>query len=150
MATTHFEPVGARRAFPCFDEPKLKATFDIKVDLKDLKNSTGYKVISNMPIIEKSSNESVKVFETTKPMSTYLVAFVVSDFEPNYSNNSTTVWIRDELSADTDYARDFGTKVLEEMGKYLNIEYDLPKMDQIGIPDFISGAMENWGLVTYK
>ncbi|XP_033214179.1 aminopeptidase N-like isoform X2 [Belonocnema kinseyi] len=152
LATTHFEPIGARQAFPCFDEPALKATFDISIDLKEFKDLQKYQAISNMPAIKNATADNpLMVFKTTPPMSTYLVAFVVSDFDKNAdSQNKMTVWIRNQLLNDTDFARDTGTKILNALASYLGVDYQMDKMDQAGIPDFSAGAMENWGLVTYR
>ena len=112
---------------------------------------SGYHAISNTPAKKLVEGSTVTEFETTPPMSTYLVAFVVSDFEVNKDpNKKMTVWIRKELLKDTDFARDSGWEILKALENYLKVDYQLIKMDQVGIPDFIAGAMENWGLVTYR
>lgn len=86
-------------------------------------------------------------------MSTYLVAFVVSDFSSLESTPGRTkfrVWARPDAVHQASYSLDIGPKILDFFEKYFDVEYALPKMDMIAIPDFNSGAMENWGLVTYR
>ncbi len=89
------------------------------------------------------------------PMSTYLVAFLVSDFV----NVSTTVpetglplkiWVRSDMVEQTEYAKSVGPKLLRYFEKYFGIAFPLPKIDFVGIPDFSAGAMENWGLITFR
>lgn len=104
-------------------------------------------------------------FETTPLMSTYLVAFVVSQyaFIPEDKNETFKVWTRPDLISNAEYALKHGQKVLETLEEYTGIKYGEKdknskkddeamnmKMDQISIPDFLAGAMENWGLVTYR
>lgn len=153
LATTHFEPVGARQAFPCWDEPHLKAKFEITITVPpSLEN---YKAISNTPV-KKYGKNGITIFETTPKMSTYLVAFVVSDFKAlqNKKKNFRVLakpTIEDSMKK---FAYDYGLKTLEELKTFTDIDYygkeQINKMDQIAIPDFVAGAMENWGLVTYR
>ena len=153
VAATHFEPTGARLAFPCWDEPAIKAPFEITII-----NSASYKaVISNM----KETNKTVAngmlttTFNVTPPMSTYLVAFVVSDYESNEHNSSEMlfrVWTKPRSISQTKYALSVGQQLLEKMEDYTDIKFSrfIPKMDQVSLRDFSAGAMENWGLVTYR
>ncbi|XP_071569030.1 aminopeptidase N-like [Temnothorax nylanderi] len=152
LATTQFEPVGARQAFPCWDEPSLKATFNITIKVPKIQ---GYKAVSNM--LGKSDKEGT-VFDRTPIMSTYLVAFVVSDFE-TLENKDKTFGILAKPTVENsakEFAFDYGLQTLEELKNYTGIDYygktgqSMQKMDQIAIPDFAAGAMENWGLVTYR
>lgn len=152
LATTHFEPTYARTAFPCFDEPSLKATFKLSI----VRNSKHISLF-NMPL---NSTEVLKNdlfidhYHTTVNMSTYLVAFIVCD----YKNVSTvaksgfrvSVFAPPEQISQANFALDFATRVLNYYDDFFGISYPLPKQDLIAIPDFGAGAMENWGLTTYR
>lgn len=154
LAATHFEPVSARQAFPCWDEPQFKAEFSIVILTEKFENND-FKAISNMPIDKKLSKERNFIFKKTPKMSPYLVAFVVyTDFEALQKEEDETfrVWANPTVTNDTKkYAFDYGLKVLEGMKNFTDISYNekMDKMDQIAIPNF-NGAMENWGLVTYR
>ena len=94
-------------------------------------------------------------FEDSVPMSTYLVAYMVSEFEfkeaPLRANNVTfRIWSRKDAISQTEFAQEVGPKVLEYYETYFDEKYPLPKQDMAAIPDFSAGAMENWGLVTYR
>ncbi|XP_033230980.1 aminopeptidase N-like isoform X2 [Belonocnema kinseyi] len=151
LATTHFEATRARQAFPCWDEPALKATFDISI-----KHFPNYTALSNMPI-EKIINDTEidgklwTNFKSTRKMSTYLICFVISDFK-NISNNygNFSVWSRKNALNSVRYMFDVGTKVLRSLEEYTNISYAFPKLDNIVIPHSPSSATENWGLITYR
>ncbi|KMQ91241.1 aminopeptidase n [Lasius niger] len=154
LATTHFEPVGARQAFPCWDEPAIKATFNIRITIPE--NIKNYKVVSNMLESPESTNKTT-VFQQTPIMSTYLVAFVVSDYEVKRENAEEKrfgVWTRPDAINSTEFALKIGNETLKKLDEFTGIKYynmtEATKMDQISIPDFAAGAMENWGLVTYR
>ncbi|XP_051165800.1 puromycin-sensitive aminopeptidase [Leptopilina boulardi] len=151
-AVTQFESSDARRCFPCWDEPAHKCTFDIT-----LKVSIGLTALSNMPIKSRTNiNSSLEKleFETTPKMSTYLVAVVIGEFD--YVENKTSdgvvvrVYTPIGKKEQGEFALEVATKVLPYYHNYFGISYPLPKMDLIAIADFSSGAMENWGLVTYR
>nr|XP_015839725.1 PREDICTED: glutamyl aminopeptidase [Tribolium castaneum] len=156
MATSKFEPTYARQAFPCFDEPNLKAKYKVHL-LKP--NDPEYIALSNNPQdSEEIVPEGVMVhFNETVPMSTYLSCFIVSDFKytnTTFQNGGQDIPFRVYASPHqlekTTYAGEVGKKVIEYYITYFAIPYPLPKLDMVAIPDFVSGAMEHWGLVTYR
>ncbi len=151
-AVTQFEPTDARRAFPSFDEPAYKATFDVSLTV-----DSGDTAISNTNITSDTPVSGVAKhtlrFATTPKMSTYLVAFLVGDFVCT-KGESDGVPIRacatpDKLAL-TPYAVEAATFVLHYYDTYFGIKYPMPKLDMIAIPDFEAGAMENFGAITYR
>ncbi|XP_034249168.1 aminopeptidase N-like [Thrips palmi] len=149
LATTQFEPTGARRAFPCWDEPSFKARYDIFIE-----HDPALMAISNMPRQSRADSDNGQVvdrFMTTPIMSSYLVAFIVSDFKSlSNSDNTFTTWAREDIIAGGSLSQDVGPKALKILEEFNGVPYTLTKMDQAAIPDFSAGAMENWGLVTYR
>ncbi|XP_048787822.1 leucyl-cystinyl aminopeptidase isoform X2 [Lagopus muta] len=151
FAATQFEPLAARSAFPCFDEPALKATFSIRIK-RDEKLST----LSNMP--KKATTPVTKgivqdEFFVSLKMSTYLVAFVVADLKNiSMETNGSLVSVHaiPQHINQAEYALNTTVKLLEFYEKYFLIDYPLEKLDLVAIPDFQSGAMENWGLITFR
>ncbi|KAI4459114.1 protease m1 zinc metalloprotease [Holotrichia oblita] len=149
--TTQFAAVYARRAFPCYDEPALKAKFTIRIVLPD-----GYNSISNTYLNERVvvDGKRMDIFRETVEMSTYLVAFVVSQFEAAGEESKQNVYGEPRFINEGrgDYARATGIETLNQLQLYTGIDYHLEKIDQVAIGDayFTFGAMENWGLVTYR
>ncbi|XP_015918798.1 glutamyl aminopeptidase [Parasteatoda tepidariorum] len=152
LATTHFQPTLARAAFPCFDEPAMKATF--KLTIVHASTLSAYFNTEMSHSAPYGNGESVTVFDKTLKMSTYLVAFVVCDFRILEKLNEDGVNVRVLVPPDqyshAQYALDTAANVLHFFRDFFNISYPLNKLDMIAIPDFGPGAMENWGLVTFR
>ena len=152
MATTQFEATDARRAFPCWDEPELKARFNVTLIVPADRDA-----ISNMPVVERLTigKNLVKIrFDSTPIMSTYLLAFVVGEFDyiatTTANRVNTRVYVPRGKTALAEHALAVASKALSFYEKEFAIPYPLPKSDLLAIPDFAAGAMENWGCVTYR
>eukprot|EP00758_Cryptobia_borreli_P007209 Tbor_TRINITY_DN5258_c1_g2::TRINITY_DN5258_c1_g2_i2::g.16661::m.16661/K08776/NPEPPS; puromycin-sensitive aminopeptidase len=173
MGTTQFEAADARRAFPCWDEPALKATFTLTLVVPNI----GYQVLANTQETHRSSpfkcpssgEEKISVtFATTPIMSTYLLAWTFGHFEcieqkipkthslsadSKYSSSGETlirIFTPEGKVQDGQFALEVASRTLPLYEKFFGSNYILDKCDLIAIPDFACGAMENWGLITYR
>lgn len=152
MLVTQLESHYAREVFPCVDEPAAKATYDVTISTQG--SST---VLGNMPIKHQSSEGGrlITTFETTPLMSTYLLAFVVGELQSisKQTNSGVTVSVWSTPAQPTqglNFALEHAVNSIEFFERYFGVPYPLPKSDQVALPDFSAGAMENWGLVTYR
>ena len=155
LATTQFEATDARRAFPCWDEPAHKASFDLTLVIP-----SDLVAVSNNPVIEESAaGPGLKTlrFAETPIMSTYLLAFMIGDLtsiESQYTGPSgstkVAVWTTRGKEEQGRFALDTSVRMLSFFNDYFGIPYPLVKLDHIAIPDFAAGAMENWGAITYR
>lgn len=154
VISTQFESHFAREAFPCVDEPEAKATFDLAIRF----DQTGEEVVlSNMPEIHAEQRQETGIwqFETTPRMSSYLLAFAIGELHGKTAKtkNGTEVGVfatkAHPLSSMT-FALDIATRSIEFYEDYFGIKYPLALSYHVGLPDFSAGAMENWGLVTYR
>ncbi|XP_057260520.1 glutamyl aminopeptidase [Pezoporus wallicus] len=152
IAATDHEPTDARKSFPCFDEPNKKATYNISIIHQDT-----YQALSNMPVqqtVQLGNNWNRTTFEKSVPMSTYLVCFAVHQFQwiekTSASGKPLRVYAQPLQIHTAEYAANVTKTVFDFFEEYFNVSYSLPKLDKIAIPDFGTGAMENWGLITYR
>jgi puromycin-sensitive aminopeptidase len=152
IATTQFEAVHAREAFVCVDEPSAKAVFELSLTVPEALTA-----ISNTNITHEESLADARkkvTFAPTPKMSTYLVAYLVGDFEYLEKTTPEGVVVRTYATPGNTYqlefALDVAVRTLSYYMDYFNIAYPLPKLDMIAVPDFAAGAMENWGAVTYR
>ncbi|MBQ2643796.1 M1 family metallopeptidase [Candidatus Saccharibacteria bacterium] len=150
IVATQFESHYAREAFPCIDEPGAKAVFELSISVPDSSEDI---VLSNT--LEKERNKNKIVFEPTPRMSTYLLAWVIGKFHGKTVKNAHGVEITTYCSLaqdidSVDFANEIAAKSLEFYDDNFGVPYPLKKLDQVALPDFEAGAMENWGLVTYR
>lgn len=152
ILATQFESHHAREVFPCVDEPEAKATFGLT-----LTTPAGQVALANTPAAKTAKQGELLTtqFEITPIMSTYLLAFVVGDMHSvkAKTNNGTEVKVwasRDHDAKSLKFALDTSVRTIEFFNDYFKTPYPLTKCDHVALPDFSSGAMENWGLITYR
>lgn len=151
LIATQFESHHAREAFPCIDEPEAKATFNLT-----LETPADETVIANTPVKQQGKEDRalITTFEPTPKMSTYLLAWVFGEMESLEATTKDGVLVRTFATPDniefTRFALDCAVKTLEFYNQYFDIAYPLKKCDFIALPDFASGAMENWGCITFR
>ena len=152
LFATQFESHHAREVFPCVDEPAAKAEYDLT-----LVTRTGITVLGNMPVKyeEENGNSLTTTFEKTPRMSSYLLAFVIGELHKKTAHTKSgvevNIWATPAQNENTlDFALDIATRSIDFYDEYFGVKYPLPKSDHVALPDFSSGAMENWGLITYR
>ncbi|MFD1418836.1 M1 family metallopeptidase [Companilactobacillus keshanensis] len=147
---TQFETNFARQAFPCVDEPEAKAKFDIAIKFDE---QIGETVLSNMPEIK--TENGIHYFDTTVRMSTYLIAFAFGELQSKTATTKSGVKVgvfatKAHKNNELDFALDIAKRAIEFYEDFYQTPYPLPHSWQLALPDFSAGAMENWGLVTYR
>ena len=152
LFATQFESHHAREVFPCVDEPAAKAEYDLT-----LVTQTGITVLGNMPVKSEEENDDslTTTFEKTPRMSSYLLAFVIGELHKKTARTKSgvevNIWATPAQNENTlDFALDIATRSIDFYDEYFGVKYPLPKSDHVALPDFSSGAMENWGLITYR
>lgn len=149
LAATHLQPVSARQAFPCWDEPAIKATFKFSI-----KHYPNYTALSNMPSarseVDPIDGKLWTYFETTPIMSTNLLGFVIADYD--YVSNldgTMKIWGPRHLLRYAAYPLDIAEKATRELERFTNSTVHVPKMDHVAVPQYSSRATENWGMIAY-
>ena len=152
LFATQFESHHAREVFPCVDEPAAKAEYDLTLITRP-----GITVLGNMPVKseEENGDSLTTTFEETPRMSSYLLAFVIGELHKKTARTKSgvevNIWATPAQNENTlDFALDIATRSIDFYDEYFGVKYPLPKSDHVALPDFSSGAMENWGLITYR
>ena len=150
LVGTQFETTFARQAFPSVDEPEAKAKFDLAIKFDEKPGET---ILANMPEIR--TENGIHYFDTTVRMSTYLVAFAFGDLQSKQTTTKSGVKVgvfstKAHEPKELDFALDIAKRSIEFYEDFYQTPYPLPHSWQLALPDFSAGAMENWGLVTYR
>lgn len=151
LATTHFQPIDARQAFPCYDEVRYRTTIQLRIY-----HHSSYRAISNMPVssIIENGDYITTIFEETPVLPTFLLSFTVSNFDFVMSNNEgleMRVYARPLAirNGEADDGLRIGEIMLRATEQIFDLPYSLPKSDQIAMPEFASAGANNWGLLSY-
>lgn len=147
---TQFETTFARQAFPSIDEPEAKATFSLALKFDEHEGETA---LANMP--EDHVKDGVHYFQETVRMSTYLVAFAFGELQSKLTETKSGIKVgvfstKAHKPKELDFALDIAKRAIEFYEDYYQTPYPLPHSWQLALPDFSAGAMENWGLITYR
>ena len=152
LFATQFESHHAREVFPCVDEPAAKAEYDLTLITRP-----GITVLGNMSVKseEENGDSLTTTFEKTPRMSSYLLTFVIGELHKKSARTKSgvevNIWATPAQNENTlDFALDIATRSIDFYDEYFGVKYPLPKSDHVALPDFSSGAMENWGLITYR
>ncbi len=152
LATTQFQPINARQAFPCYDEVRYRRPIRLQI-----RHDRNYNAISNMPVAEQAGDGEyvITVFEETPPIPVFVLAFTVSNFDFVEASNPDVnfrVYARPSAIAagQADDGLRLGEVMLRRLENLFGIPYTLPKSDQVAIPSFASDGALNWGLITHR
>lgn len=156
LASSKFQPTFARLAFPCFDEPQFKTSFTVQL----VHPRTGYIALSNMDQLgsDNMEDKTIANFRQSELMSVYLTEFIVCNFEVADSvklvngdkNTTLTVYMARGRKEYGQFAFETAKKITEFYVKYFDVEYPLPKLDLVAIPEYPTGATEHWGIITFR
>ncbi|MDQ5913994.1 MAG: puromycin-sensitive aminopeptidase [Patescibacteria group bacterium] len=157
VLATQFQPHYARSLLPCIDEPEAKATFNLSLSVSKYL-STKYAFLFNTTIEKEQEctedNTKTLTFEPTPKMSTYLLALVIGNLESvtakTSSNIPISIYSTPNKIKQTSFALEYSLKIFDLLEEYFQIKYPLQKCDLVAVPDFDSGGMENWGLITFR
>lgn len=148
MGITHLQPIGARRVFPCLDEPEFKAYFNLKIN-----HHKKFSAVSNTRVKEETMPDQesrvTTTFETTPKMSPYLLAFVISDFSV-ISKNNHSVYARPNAIDKGKFALEIEDGIFKNLEELTSIPFEINKIDLIAVPHLQVDAMENWGAIIFE
>jgi aminopeptidase N len=154
IAATSFEPTNARHAFPCYDEPAIRAVINLEIQ-----HDEAYHSISNMPVISRNringTSYVITKFQDTPPMQSYMLSFVVSNLkhiEINDAKVPQRIFARQSAidNGELDYIAEHLVNILKTFEDYFGIPFPLPKLDHVLLPTYSSPAIEHWGMIVYR